>query len=137
MELTLNKITTEKWEVSTCSCGCEPKLEEWSAAGNPEKRYVAIQCPQCRRRSNVESYFRKNQTADFMNARYQAIIMAITSWENLSLPKIPEEVSEYCRKCKAIDHCIDHAINHPHDAIRCSCYGLLKLCIERSKENGD
>jgi hypothetical protein len=28
-------------------------------------------------------------------------------------------------------------MNHPNDMIRCPCYGLLKLCVERSKENAD
>jgi hypothetical protein len=28
-------------------------------------------------------------------------------------------------------------MNHPNDMIRCPCYGLLKLCVERSKENAE
>ena len=137
MELTLTRITTEKWEVSPCSCGGEPKLIEWGARGNPENRHLVLQCQKCGKETPVEAYYHKPHSSDYINGRYQAIIRAITSWENFCLPKIPEDVSGYCRKCKSIDHCVDHAVNHPHDAIRCPCYGLLKLCIERSNENGD
>lgn len=137
MELSLNRITTEKWEVSTCPCGTEPKLEEYPSKAGIQYQKVSIRCPRCGRESKSQQYTRYTDTVRNLNPRYNAIIMAITSWENLGLPEIPEDASEYCRKCKGIDRCIDHAINHPNDAIRCPCYGLLKLCVERSKENAE
>ena len=57
--------------------------------------------------------------------------------ENSNRPTTVEGISNHCRKCKSVDHCIGHATNHPTDMIRCPCYGLLKLCVERSKENAE
>ena len=55
-------------------------------------------------------------------------------WENANRPTTVEGISNHCRKCKSIDHCINYAMHHPNDMIRCPCYGLLKLCVERSRD---
>ena len=55
--------------------------------------------------------------------------------ENANRPTTVEGIPDHCTKCKSIDHCIDYAMNYPNGMIRCPCYGSLKLCVKRDKEN--
>ena len=72
-----------------------------------------------------------------VNARYKAIVECIAAWENANQPTTVEGIPDHCTKCKSIDHCIDYVMNYPNGMIRCPCYGSLKLCVERDKENAE
>lgn len=134
MELSLRRITTEKWEVSNCVCGTEPEVLERVSIQDHNQRHVFIKCPECQRMAEGGSYI-EHYNEGTINAKYNATIMAITAWENLNVPKTIEGISDYCTKCPSVSKCIDQATRFPNTAIRCPCYGLLKLCVERSQNN--
>jgi hypothetical protein len=134
MELSLRRITTEKWEVSNCICGAEPEVLGRASAFDSNQHYVYIKCPVCQKMAEGGSYI-EHYNESTINEKYSATIMAITAWENSNVPKTIEGISEYCTKCPSVDKCIDHATRFPNTAIRCPCYGLLKLCVERSQNN--
>ena len=136
MELGIARYVTEKWEVSNCTCGAEPDLITRVSISDANYHQVFLKCPECQKMVVGGTYL-EHYNEGSINARYKAIIECIAAWENANRPTTVEGISNHCRKCKSIDHCVDHAMNHSNDMIRCPCYGLLKLCVERSKENAE
>jgi hypothetical protein len=133
MELNIARYIIEKWEVGDCTCGAEPDLITRDSVSDANKHQVFLKCPECQKMVEGGTYL-EHYNEGSVNARYKAIVECITAWENVNRPAAVEGISNYCRKCKSIDYCIDHATSYPYVMIRCPYYGSLKLCVERSKQ---
>lgn len=83
MIVEIERVSTEKWEVSPCKCGEDPIIFDRKNEHDEHLRHVIIKCPECHYRWVGSSYRYQYSEVDFIAARYKAVIDAITKWENL------------------------------------------------------
>lgn len=82
MMIELKKLSSEKWEISSCKCGEDPIVFDTKINQNDgHDRSFVIQCPECGRRTSA-SYRYHYDELDFIAARYRAAMIAITKWEH-------------------------------------------------------
>ena len=136
MELNIARYVTEKLKVSNCTCGAKPDLITRVSISDANNYQVFLKCPKCQKIVEGGTYL-EHYNEGSVNDRYKTIVECITAWENANRPTTVEGIPDHCTKCKSIDHCIDYAMNYPNSMIRCPCYGSLKLCVERDKENAE
>lgn len=83
MIVEIEKVSTEKWEVSPCKCGEDPEVFDRKTNYNDgHARQVVIHCPECGREATA-AYRYQYSEVDFLKARYKAMMQAIVTWENL------------------------------------------------------